>query len=102
MFLNGFCQGGHVGTDYRRNLLFILEQYDCRHCGHAQMFGDIRGLVHIHLVESSLGVTLRQFDQHGGYHFARTTPDGEAVEDNEGFSGILELSLEFRQALKRK
>ena len=87
VFLDGSLDGRWHGTKNLIDLLAVLEEDEGRHGSHAKFLRDVGGRVDVHLVETDIGVLVAVFFDLGGNGFAGTAPGGEAVDEDEAFTG---------------
>ena len=88
MLLNGRFQRTLVGSHDLSDSLLVLEQHERWHGPDVELLSDIEYLVHVDLVEFDIGEFFGHGDDFGRDGLARSTPGGEAVEDDKLVAGV--------------
>jgi len=83
-----------VRANHFRDFTTIFEEQKCGHGADAEVLSDVADLVDVNLVELGIRELFGVLGDDGGDGLAGATPDGEAVEDDQGGAGVLESFVE--------
>lgn len=95
VLLNEFEELIIVGTRQAVKLLAILHEQKSRHACNLVILGNVFTFIHIHLQENDIAHRLTQLLQLRCDHFARPTPGGVEVDDNQLVSSLVKLLSEI-------